>query len=236
MRTARWDADGVRADLQAYVVEHLGDPAAVLVVDETGLLKQGTKSVGVKRQDRGTAGRSANCQIGVFLAYASAQGRGVLDRERYLPEEWANDPDRRATAGVPEAVTVHTKPGRARVMLERAFAAGLPAAWVTGDEVYGTDGGLRRWLAGQPRAYVLAVARAHPLWTTRGGAPQQVRADAVVADLPAAAWHRLAVGAGSTGPRLADWACGRLPSETAAGWAQGLLMRRSVSEPDALAC
>ncbi len=124
---ARWDADAVRDDLRAYVVEQLGDPAAVLVIDEMGFLKQGTKSVGVGRQYSGAAGRIANCQIGVFLAYAAPGGRTLLDRELYLPEEWAQDGARRAEAGVPEAVTLQTKPVLARAMRERAFQAAVPA-------------------------------------------------------------------------------------------------------------
>ena len=236
LRTARWDTDAVRDDLQAYVVEHLGDPAGVLVVDETGFLKKGRKSVGVQRQYSGTAGRIENCQIGVFLAYASPTGRAFLDRELYLPKEWAADPERRAEAGVPEEVTFHTKPELARVMLERAFAAQVAAAWVTGDEVYGNDGRFRRWLEGQHRPYVVAVARSHAVWAAMdGGAPRQVRVDALVATIPAEGWQRLEVGAGSKGPRLYDWACGQLPYLTEEGWAQWVLVRRSVAEPDALA-
>ena len=136
---ADWDADAVRDDLRAYVVEHLGDPGAVLVVDETGFLKKGTKSVGVQRQYTGTAGRIENCQVGVFLAYASPQGRAFLDRALYLPQEWAEDAARRDAAGVPAAVAFATKPQLAQAMLARAFTAGVPAAWVTGDEVYGGD-------------------------------------------------------------------------------------------------
>src|ERR671925_1018460 len=126
-----WDADAVRDDLRAYVVEHLGDPDAVLVLDETGFLKKGNKSAGVKRQYSGTAGRIENCQIGVFLAYASRHGRTFLDRELYLPQEWATDAARRAEAGVPEEVQFATKPQLAQRMLQRARAAGVPAAWVT---------------------------------------------------------------------------------------------------------
>src|SRR5690242_1350695 len=142
---AKWDADAVRDDLRAYVLEQLGDPRAVLVIDETGFLKQGTKSVGVNRQYSGTAGRIENCQIGVFLTYAAPEGHVLLDRELYLPREWADDPDRRQEAGVPEAVTFATKPQLARRMLERALAAGVPAAWVTGDSIYGGDRRLRVW-------------------------------------------------------------------------------------------
>src|SRR5215212_5280003 len=146
LRTARWDAEAVRDDLRAYVVEQLGDPEAVLVIDETGFLKKGTKSVGVARQYSGTAGRIENCQIGVFLAYASPRGRAFLDRALYLPKAWVEDQERRAAAGVPEDVAFATKGALAQAMLERAFAARVPATWVTGDEIYGNDGALRRWL------------------------------------------------------------------------------------------
>jgi SRSO17 transposase len=232
VRTARWDADAVRDDLRAYVVEHLGDEQAVLVIDETGFLKKGTKSAGVARQYSGTAGRIENCQIGVFLAYASVHGRAFLDRDLYLPQTWIEDTERRHKAGVPEAVTFHTKPGLARRMLARAFAAGVSAAWVTGDAVYGNDGTFRRWLEGEARSYVLAVARSHRVW---GAGFVQRRVEAVVAELPPEAWHRVEVGEGSKGPRVYDWACGRLSYVTEAGWAQWLLVRRSVSDPEELA-
>ena len=140
---ARWDADAVRDDLRAYVIEHLGDARGVLVVDETGFLKKGTKSVGVARQYSGTAGRTENCQGGVFLAYAGRQGRAFLDRALYLPKAWADDPTRRAEAGVPETVRFATKGALAKAMLQRAFVGGVPVAWVVGDTVYGTDRGLR---------------------------------------------------------------------------------------------
>ena len=231
LRTARWDAEAVRDDLRAYVVEHLGDAAAVLVVDETGSLKKGSKSVGVARQYSGTAGRIENCQIGVFLAYASPRGRAFLDRALYLPQVWAEDVARREAAGVPQDVRFATKGDLAQAMLARAFAAEVPAAWVTGDEVYGNDGGLRRWLEAQRRPYVLAVACSHPVW--QDGV--QVRVDALVEGIPEAGWQRIDVGAGSKGPRLYDWACGRLRYATEEGWAQWLLIRRSVAKPEELA-
>src|SRR5207248_1130580 len=125
-----WDADAVRDDLRTYVVERLGDPAAVLVVDETGFLKKGTKSVGVQRQYSGTAGRVENCQVGVFLVYAAPKGHAFLDRELYLPKEWIADLPRRREAGIPEAVELRTKPHLGQLMLERAVAARVPCAWV----------------------------------------------------------------------------------------------------------
>ena len=140
----RWDADAVRDDLRAYVVEHLGDPGAVLVLDETGFVKKGTKSAGVQRQYSGTAGRVENCQVGVFLGYAGLKGHALIDRALYLPEGWAGDAGRRAGAGVPEEVAFTTKPKLGAAMLERALDAGVPCSWVTGDSVYGADRALRR--------------------------------------------------------------------------------------------
>jgi SRSO17 transposase len=231
LRTARWDAEAVRDDLRAYVVEHLGDDQAVLVIDETGFLKKGTKSAGVARQYSGTAGRTENCQIGVFLAYASPHGQAFLDRALYLPKAWIEDAARREAAGIPPEVTFATKGDLAQAMLARAFAADAPAAWVTGDEVYGNDGDLRRWLEGQEQPYVLAVARSHPVWQEGW----QVRVEALVPQLPAEGWQRIAIGAGSKGPRVYDWACARLPYLTEEGWAQWLLIRRSVSDPQEVA-
>jgi SRSO17 transposase len=143
LNQALWDADAVRQELREYVVEQLGDTAAVLVIDETGFLKKGRKSVGVQRQYSGTAGRIENCQIGVFLAYTSPAGSALIDRALYLPQEWCNDQQRREEAGVPEAVQFATKPELARQMLERALDTSIPAAWVTGDAVYGGDRKLR---------------------------------------------------------------------------------------------
>ncbi|GAC1432775.1 MAG: IS701 family transposase [Chloroflexota bacterium] len=231
LTTAHWDADAVRDDLRAYVVEQLGDPEAVVVVDETGFLKKGTKSVGVKRQYSGTAGRIENSQVGVFLAYAAPRGHAFLDRALYLPKEWAADAERRQEAGVPESVRFATKGQLAHEMLVRAFAAGVPAAWVTADEVYGDDGTLRAWLEEQDKPYVLAVSCAHRLWV----AGLQERVDVLTAGLPAEAWTRLSCGEGSQGPRLYDWACWRLPAAGGPERAQWVLVRRSLSDPTELA-
>ena len=232
---ARWDADAVRDDLRAYVVEHLGDPRAVLVVDETGFLKKGTKSVGVQRQYSGTAGRRENCQVAVFLCYAAPRGRAFLDRALYLPKSWAEDAPRRDEAGVPPAVRFATKAQLARAMLARAFAAGVPAAWVVGDTVYGADGRFRQWLEAEGRAYVLAVPHTHRVWRPDGRSESAKR---VVAQLPAARWVRVAAGEGSQGPRWYDWAVVPLPAAGPAGpaaMAHWLLARRSVSDPTELA-
>jgi SRSO17 transposase len=227
LNAADWDVDAVRDDLRSYVTEYLGNAAGVLIVDETGFLKKGTKSVGVQRQYSGTAGRIENCQIGVFLGYASGQGRAFLDRELYLPQEWARDPARRGEAGVPPAVSFATKPELARQMLARAFAAGVPASWVSGDEIYGDDGALRHWLEAGNHPYVFAVSAHHPLW--RSGT--QERADQVIAAVPPEAWAPLSAGTGSQGERLYDWACIQVPYESVAGTAHWLLARRSLSDP-----
>lgn len=231
LRTARWDAEAVRDDLRAYIVEHCGDPDAVLVLDETGFLKKGTKSAGVARQYSGTAGRIENCQIGVFLAYASPTGHAFLDRALYLPKEWTDDPARCRAAGVPAEVAFATKPALAQLMLARAFAAEVPAAWVTGDSVYGNDRKLRFWLQAAQRPYVLAVTRNHMVWHDI----VQRRVDALGAELPANAWQRITVAAGSKGPRVYDWARARLAYDSVPGFDQWLLLRRSVSAPEELA-
>jgi len=155
---ARWDVAAVRDALRAYLVQYLGDPHAVLVLDETGFLKKGQQSAGGARQYSGTAGRVENCQIGVFLAYASVHGHALLDRALYLPQAWTDDRARCAHAGGPAEQLFATKPRLARQMLQRAFEAGVPAAWVPGDSVYGDDRRRRVWLEEQDHAYVMAVS------------------------------------------------------------------------------
>jgi SRSO17 transposase len=230
---ADWDADQVRDDLRAYVVEHLGDAPAVLVVDETGFLKKGTKSVGVQRQYSGTAGRIENCQIGVFLVYASVRGRTFLDRELYLPKEWAADRERRQEAAVPAPVEFRTKPQLARAMLERALDAGVPAAWVTGDEIYGGDRRLRLWLEERQVPHVLAVKSTEPLWTRTTW--RQVAAKTLAAAIPAGDWERLSAGEGAKGPRVYAWARVPIRALPEPGWDYWLLVRRSISDPTDLA-
>jgi len=221
----RWDADQVRDDLQAYVIAQLGDADSVLVLDETGFVKKGTKSVGVQRQYSGTAGRIENCQIGVFLGYASRHGHALIDRALYLPEAWANDATRRCAAGMPAETAFATKPQLGRQMLARAFAAGVPCRWVTGDSVYGADYALRRSIERGGCGYVLAV-------TSRQRLGFKTVAD-WLEDVPADGWQRLSAGDGAKGPRLYDWAylpCGWL--EAACGWRKGLLIRRKLAHPE----
>lgn len=228
LSSAHWDADAVRDDLVTYVLAHLADPAAVLVLDETGFVKKGTKSVGVAPQYCGAVGKIANCQIGVFLAYATSSGPVLLDRALYLPREWADDPARRVEAGVPAAATCIPKPALGKALLERAFAAGVWAAWVTADSnsIYGGAYTLRHYLEEREQPFVLAVPS-----TQRVGL--SAKAEQVVASWPAAAWQRLSAGEGSQGPRWYDWAwmpmSWRLAPEGMAHW---LLARRSLTKPD----
>ena len=222
---ALWQADQLRDALYAYVVAHLGDPEAVLVVDETGFLKKGNQSAGVSRQYSGTAGRVENCQIGVFLAYASRLGQTLLDRALYLPASWTQDAARGQRAGIAPQVGFATKPELAQAMLERAFASGVPASWVVGDSVYGDARRLRRWLEGEQKAYVLAVSGKEYVWLP-GGRQRSVKS--VLQGLDAGAWQRLSAGLGSKGPRLYDWQCVRLMAPPVVGWRRGLLVRRSL--------
>ncbi|MCE7003648.1 IS701 family transposase [Kibdelosporangium philippinense] len=199
---AVWDADGVRDDVRDHVLEALADPGAILVVDETGDLKKGTESVGVQRQYTGTAGRIENCQMSVFLVYASDAGHALIDRELYLPASWAADPARRAGAGVPEDTAFATKSVLAREMITRAIDAGTPTRWATGDEAYGKDGQLRAFLEQQGLGYVLAVACDHQITAGR----VKIRIDQIAANLPDAVWQRLSAGPGAKGHRYYDWA------------------------------
>ena len=205
LRTAVWGADAVRDDLRAFVAAQLGDAAGVLICDETGFLKKGAGSVGVQRQYSGTAGRIENSQVGVFLSYASPQGRALIDRRVYLPRSWADDPQRCAAAGVPADTGFATKPELALQMITGAVAARAPAAWVAADEAYGDNGASRAGVASQGLGYVLAVSCTHRIPARPGGRPR-LRADRIAAVLPAACWHRISAGTGAKGPRWYDWA------------------------------
>jgi SRSO17 transposase len=235
---ADWDAEAVRDDVRDYVVEHLapgpGEAAGVLVVDETGFLKKGTKSAGVARMYSGTAGRIENCQIGVFLGYATPAGRTFLDRELYLPKEWATDRSRRAEAWVGQDVEFATKPELAMAMIGRALDAGVPAGWVTGDEVYGQHSKLRMMLEERQMPYVLAVPVNQRVIATIEGRVSELRADALATHLPAQAWKKISAGAGSKGPRLYHWARAAIrPLENDDSY--WLLVRRNLADPNDLA-
>ena len=196
LNRAAWDDGGVRDDVRGYVARHLGDAGGVLIVDETGFVKKGTRSAGVQRQYSGTAGRVENCQLGVFLAYASPKGRALVDRELYLPKSWTDDRDRCREAGVPDDVQFASKTELARAMLGRALDAGMPASWVTADEAYGKDGSFRSWLEQRRIGYVVAVPKSQAV----AGDAGKSRADVLTAHAPDQAWKRRSCGNGLQGP------------------------------------
>jgi len=255
---ALWDADQARDELQGFIVERLGQGDGIGVVDETGFLKKGTKSVGVKRQYCGTAGKIENCQVGVFLSYCTCRGYTFLDRQLYLPQEWCQDEGRRRQARVPDAVTFHTKAQLAAQMLEHAWAQDVPMEWVTGDKIYGDAVALRDVVARAGKKYVLAVSANTPVWrerqpvvgpsTGKRGRPRKAlrlapgaaaweTVAAVGRPLAADDWQRLAVGQGEKGPRNYDWALVRVIEKRGAvpGPEAWLLVRRSISAPTELA-
>lgn len=247
LNDARWDADAVRDDLREYVVEHLGEQGSgVLIVDETGFLKKGEKSVGVARQYTGTAGKKENAQVGVFLCYASDEGTAFIDRELYLPREWTDDRQRLRQAGVPEEVSFATKGELAKRMLGRAFESGVPARWVVGDTIYGIARGMKGFLEARGYSYVLAVPETKGIYHDG----RQRQAKSIARELPDEAWIRASAGEGSKGERLYDWACVPLASaevsaeeeneaqaSSRAGSRAGrwLLVRRQIDDPRELA-
>ncbi len=235
---ATWDADALRDVVRDYVVQTLAEPDAVLVVDETGFLKQGKASCGVARQYTGSAGKITNCQIGVFAAYVSDKGHAFIDRQLYLPKAWTGDPARMTAAHVPAGITFATKPQLALGMVERAIAAGVPFAWVTADTVYGV-GEIELALRRAYKGYVLGVTGQHSFWSWEAEAEVSGTAEEIATALVEEDWIRLSAGAGTKGPRLYDWAYLELASLKADAldptldqslWTRGLVVRRSLSD------
>jgi SRSO17 transposase len=230
---ATWEADAVRDDLQAYVAENLGEDGGVLILDDTGFVKKGTTSAGVQRQYSGTAGRTENCQIGVFAAYASTRGRALVDRELYLPKSWTDDRERCRAAKIPDERAFATKGELAKVMVLRALASPLPIAWVTADAAYGQEWRFRRMLEETAIGYVLAVPKSQQV-------PRFGRIDHLFTQAPNEAWEKRSCGDGAKGPRVYHWAAVQLPAiedfdgdrPTYQRWA---LARRSISRPDEIA-
>src|SRR5208283_2438732 len=242
----RWDADGLRDIVRDYALETLADEDAVLVIDETGFLKQGKASCGVARQYTGSAGKITNCQIGVFACYVAKRGHAFIDRELYLPKSWTDDKARMAKAHVPQEMIESaqggfaTKPALALAMIKRALAAKVPFSFVAADTVYGV-GDIEMALRRAGKGYVLGVKSNEPFhsWDK----PQIIAGTAKeIADrLPASAWARLSAGAGTKGERLHDWAYvdladldGGQYGKALKGqtWTRGLLIRRKIADGD----
>jgi SRSO17 transposase len=235
----RWDADALRDLVRDYVIEQLAHDDAVLVIDETGFLKQGKASCGVARQYTGSAGKITNCQIGVFAAYVSRHGHAFIDRALYLPKSWADDPVRLKAASVPSEVSFATKPRLAAAMIERAIAARVPFGWVAADTVYGV-GDIERDLRRAGKGYVLGVDVTHAFRSWDKPRPVAGSAAAIVKALGPSDWKRLSAGAGTKGPRLHDWCYLELADleaeefnqENHGLWTRGLLIRRSIGNGD----
>ena len=234
---ARWDAGALRDVVRDYAVETLADPDAVLVVDETGFLKQGNASCGVGRQHTGSAGKIANCQIGVFAAYVSRHGHAFVDRALYLPKAWTGSPERLEAAHVPPETAFATKPQLARGMIARAIAAGVPFAWAAADSIYGV-GEIEMALRHAGKGYVLGVSAAHQFNSWIGKPEAAGTAEAIAGDLDPSVWQRLPAGPGTKGERPCDWAYRELADLDAAEhdaaraglWTRGLLVRRSLTD------
>ena len=235
----RWDADALRDIVRDYVVETLGAEDAVLVIDETGFLKQGKASCGVARQYTGSAGKITNCQIGVFAAYVSQRGHAFIDRALYLPKSWTSDPARMTKAHVPADTGFATKPALAVQMIERAIAGNVPFAWVAADSVYGV-GDIEQALRRAGKGYVLGVSSSHHFGSWIGKPAVAGTAEAIAQELAPSAWQRLSAGDGTKGARLHDWAYLELADLDAADydkrrsgrWTRGLLIRRNIADDE----
>jgi SRSO17 transposase len=234
----RWDANALRDIVRDYALETLADPDAVLVIDETGFLKQGKASCGVTRQYTGSAGKITNCQIGVFATYVSRHGHAFIDRALYLPKTWTDDLQRLAAAHVPAGTGFSTKPQLARAMIERAIAARLPFAWVAADSVYGVAD-IEMMLRRAGKGYVLGVTGKHH-FDSWGKEPMAGPAYEIAAARAGSSWKRLSAGQGTKGPRLHDWTYIELADLDAAEfydgadgtWTRGLLVRRNIADGD----
>ena len=226
----RFSADEIRDITRDYIGEKLGEEDGVLVVDETGFLKQGMKSCGVKRQYSGTAGRIENCQIGVFLTYAGNKGHAPIDRRLYIPDEWIKDKDRRKEAGIPETVVFQTKPQMALEMIQEATAAGIPYRWVTGDCVYGDYRKIRQWLEDNQKCYVMSVSGKEYIWE----GIKQVQVGSILKNMPDEGWFEASCGDGSKGARVYDWLTVGMNQPTSREWKRCMLVRRSKADPSEL--
>jgi SRSO17 transposase len=221
-----FDRDAVRDVVRARVAAQIGDPGGVLVADETGFIKKGTRSAGVQRQYTGTSGKVDNCQVGVFLAYHTPHGRALIDRELYLPKSWTGDRDRCRKASIGDEVEFATKPKQAQDMLQRAADAGVPFAWFTADEAYGQNPGLRQWCEEQDIAYVMATRKDHEV---PSGLHTSTRVDQLIAKIRPGAWRRISCGDGAHGPRVYDWVSAPIRASFAHGRRGWVLARRNIT-------
>jgi len=223
-----YSADEMRDKLRDYIGESLGENDGVMVIDDTGFIKKGKKSCGVKCQYSGTAGKVENCQIGVFLTYASSKGHSPIDRRLYIPKDWADDRVRLKEAGVPETVTFKTKPQMGLEMIKEATEAGIPYMWVTGDCAYGDYREIRNWLEKNKKCYVMCVSGKEYIWD----GDSQVTVASVINNLPPDGWLPASCGDGSKGERIYDWQAFEIETDRwSEGWKRVMLIRRSKTDP-----
>lgn len=227
---ATWDVSRLRDSVSRYIVDFMPQEESVLSLDETGFLKKGNKSAGVGRQYTGTAGRIENCQVGVFLSYATSQGRALIDRELYIPQDWFEDKLRCKEAGIPDSVQFKKKPELAQEMLQRAFDNQIKPAWVLGDEVYSSYK-LRVFLESYLQPYVLTVAS--NCTVTIGF--EQHKANELLKSIEPDEWQTISAGAGSKGHRYYQWTRRVINSESPDGWERWLLIRRNIKDPKEIA-
>jgi SRSO17 transposase len=254
---SHWPIEPLIARQQQLIADTLGDPDGVVIIDESGVVKQGTASVGVAPQYCGAVGKVANCQVGVYLGYASRHGHTLADGRIFLPEVWLDDAhaELREQCGIPDSVTFQTKPELALTLLQDAVRRGsLPFRWVAVDALYGDAPAFLDGVAALGKWYFAEVAcsthvwRQRPLvgvpaWSGRGrkptllrvqaGEPKAQRVDAVLADLPAQAWTRHVIKEGSKGPLICEFATVRVTvvREGLPGDSVWLVLRRNVDDP-----
>lgn len=222
---ALWNENELRDEVRDYTIEHLGGSGSVLSIDETGFLKKGNQSAGVGRQYRGTAGRIENCQIGVFLSYATPKGRALIDRELYIPQDWFEEERRLKSAGIPMAVKFKTKVELAKDMLKRTLLSGVKPRWVVGDEVYGCHA-LRAWLEEQEQSYVLAVASNYSVCIGL----RQHKVKEILEKINESRWKKISIGKGTKGERYYEWFRVKINSDSKRGWNRWLIIRRSIKD------
>ena len=222
----RYSADELRDMGREYVTEYLGDEDGVLVGDETGFIKKGNKSCGVARQYSGTAGKIENCQIGVFLTYASEKGHCPIDRRMYLPKEWTKDSKRMKEAGVPEEIDFRTKPQLALRMVKEATQAGVPYRWFTGDCVYGDNRVIREWLERNQKSYVLCLSRKEYI----NDGKEYASIGNILDNIPEDKWFAASCGDGTKGMRIYDWFIKEVSPPTEEGFSRWLLVRRNQDD------
>ena len=237
LRTAGWDVDGLRDDVRAEVLTTLGDADGVWILDEAGFLKKGDHSAGVERQYLRSTKSIQNCQVGVFLAYASANGEDLVDRALYLPKSWTDDDVRRRRAGIPASVEFLTKPQLALQMLGRVHAAGQLHGWVSADKTYGSHPFVRNWLGDRKIPFVMATNNDDFVTTSsrQRRRAEELAADVLGGDIPQRqSSRRCSIDAGPYRGQLFDWSVVELLTPPSADFAHWMLIRQQTAPSEGM--